>query len=80
MATVVELPDELIEQAKAIAATHSQDLGQFLRQAVEQAIADSRAMDFRQQLEALAQENAAAWRGDKPALEQLFEDRAARCR
>lgn len=79
MTTAIELPDKLAKQAKEVAALHGQTLDQFLLQALERAVAEDCAVHFRQRLETMAQENAAAWQGKKSALEYLFEERAASC-
>lgn len=79
MTTAIELPDKLIKRAEAVAAMHGQTLDQFLLQALERVVAEDRAVNFRQRLETMAQENATAWQGKKSALEYLFEERAASC-
>lgn len=79
MRTEIEVPDELMDQVRSLAAQRGERLSDFLCHALERAIAEDRTQRIRAQVEAIAQQNAAAWNTDKSPLEQLFEDRAARC-
>lgn len=93
MKTTVEIPDDLFRAAKAAALMRGQTLKQLLTTAVEHELKGvqpaglsgaigqpqvARAQAFRGKLEELARQNAIAWGSEKPALQQLQEDRNAR--
>lgn len=93
MKTTIEIPDDLFRAAKAAALVRGQTLKQLLTAAVEHELKGiqaasfpgvesqpqvARAQAFRIKLEELAQHNAATWGNEKPALQQLQEDRDAR--
>lgn len=93
MKTTVEIPDDLFRAAKAAALMRGQTLKQLLTTAVEHELKgaqpaglpgagdrsqEARAPAFRLKLEEFARQNAAAWGSEKPALQQLQEDRDAR--
>lgn len=89
MKTTIEIPDDLFRQAKAAAVARGMTLKQLITGAVEhelgQAVdiddletARQRALRFAAEIGRLARDNAADWKCDKSAMQQLFEDRSAR--
>ncbi len=90
MKTTIEMPDEIFRAAKAAALMRGQTLKQLVTAAVERELKgapsgvaakpqQARAKTFRAKLEKFAEQNAIAWKSKKSALQQLQEDRDARC-
>ncbi|NNM79215.1 MAG: hypothetical protein HKM01_01980 [Gallionella sp.] len=89
MKTTIEMPDDLLQLAKAAALARGWSLKHLVTQAVEHELgrnyvrqdsagAHQRSERFSLEITRLAALNSAAWTAKKSALEQLFEDRDAR--
>lgn len=89
MKTTIEMPDDLLQLAKAAALARGWSLKQLVTQAVEHELgrtvaqpdheaAQQRAERFSVEIARLAEQNSAVWASEKSALEQLFQDRHAR--